>query len=173
MELFLSPSGRIDQPTYWRAVLILAGISTALWVLTAYVNPIIFMLGFLFWWPWIAVHAKRLHDANQTGWITVGLIVGAFVLYFVLAGLFAGLIGDPQKTAALQAELESAQSSQDLGAMMETLSLMMQDQLLPTLLTLFAMTGIIGAVMGLFKTDPNDNEYGPGPGGSASADLFE
>lgn len=173
MELFLSPSGRIDQPTYWRAVLILAGISAGLWVLSAYVNAFIFMLGIFFWWPWIAVHAKRLHDANQTGWITVGVIVGAIVLYFVLGGLFANFVGDPARVVEIQEEMEDTQRTQDIDEMFNLLNEMMRVQLLPTLLNLFAMTGIIGAVMGLFKTDPNDNEYGPGPGGSASADLFE
>ena len=37
MELFLTPNGRIDQPTYWRAVLILFGISAALSAISAFV----------------------------------------------------------------------------------------------------------------------------------------
>jgi len=66
MELFLTPNGRIDQPTYWRAVLILLGISAALSVVSAFVSPFFGFLGLLFIWPWIAVHVKRFHDAGKT-----------------------------------------------------------------------------------------------------------
>jgi len=39
MTLLFSPNGRIDQPTYWRAVLMLLGISAALSVISAFVSP--------------------------------------------------------------------------------------------------------------------------------------
>lgn len=164
MNLYLNPNGRIDQPTYWQGAIVLAVISALLWLLSAFVNPFFFMLGFIFWWPWIAVHVKRLHDANLTGWIVLGLIVGAIVLYFIIGSVIGLVMGTPDQVIELQAELDDAQRSQDIDLMMQTLTQMMRVQLLPTVLTLFALTGAIGLIMGFLKTDPNDNQYGPGPG---------
>ena len=65
MELFLSPNGRIDQPTYWRAVLILFGASSLITLLSIYVVGAIGLLSFGVIWGWIAVHAKRFHDNGK------------------------------------------------------------------------------------------------------------
>jgi hypothetical protein len=44
-----------------------------------------------------------------------------------------------------------------------------QASLMPSILSTAIVTGVVGAVMGLFKTDPNDNQYGPGPAGASVA----
>ena len=83
MQLFLTPNGRIDQATYWRAVLILLGISAALSVVSAFVSPFLGIAGLLFIWPWIAVHVKRLHDSNKSGWLTIAIVVLAVVVSMI------------------------------------------------------------------------------------------
>lgn len=174
MELFLSPNGRIDQPTYWRAVLILFGISAVLSVISAFVSPFLGFVGILFIWPWIAVHVKRFHDSGKTGWLTVAMVLLAIVASFVLAAFLPGLFGIDQ--VALQQEMErqieqAAASGNPAAAMsvaMEASKAAAQAQLLPSILSTLIVTGVVGAVMGLFKTDPNDNQYGPGPAGASS-----
>ncbi|OZB12791.1 MAG: hypothetical protein B7X53_17485 [Hyphomonas sp. 34-62-18] len=174
MELYLTPNGRIDQPTYWRAVLVLFGISAALSVVSAYVSPFIGFAGILFIWPWIAVHVKRFHDAGKTGWLTVAMVVLAVVVSFVLAAFLPGLFGvDPAAMQEeMQREIEQAASSGNpaaaMSVAMEASKKASQAQLLPGILSTLIVTGVVGAVMGLFKTDPNDNQYGPGPGGASS-----
>ncbi len=174
MQLFLSPNGRIDQPTYWRAVIILFVISAVISVISAFVSPFLGFAGILFIWPWIAVHVKRFHDAGKTGWLTVAMVVLAVVVSFVLALFVPALFGIDQ--AALQAEMQreieqAASSGNPAAAMtvaMEASRQAAQAQLIPSLVSTLIVTGIVGAVMGMFKTDLNDNQYGPGPGGATS-----
>lgn len=175
MELFLSPNGRIDQPTYWRAVLILFGISAALNVVSAFVSPFLGFAGILFIWPWIAVHVKRFHDSGKTGWLVLAVIVLAFILSWVLGLVLPGLFGVDQAAlqAEMQREIEQASASGNPAAAM-TVAMdatrdISQRMLLPGLIQGVIMTGLIGVFMGaLNKTDPNDNQYGPGPVGASS-----
>lgn len=174
MELFLSPNGRIDQPTYWRAVIILFGISAVLSLISAFVSPFLGFIGIIFIWPWIAVHVKRFHDSGKTGWLTVAMVLLAIIVSIVLATFLPGLFGVDQ--AALQADMErqieqAAASGNPAAAMsvaMEASKAAAQAQLVPSLVSSLIVTGVVGAVMGLFKTDPNDNQYGPGPAGASS-----
>jgi uncharacterized membrane protein YhaH (DUF805 family) len=173
MQLFFSPNGRIDQPTYWRAVLILFGISAALSVVSAYGSPFLGFVSIIFIWPWIAVHAKRFHDAGKTGWLTLAMIVLAIIVSAIAGYILPGLFG--VDVASMQREMEENMedylSSNDPGAamayVMQESKRMSQAQLLPSILATGIVTGVVGFVMSLFKTDPNDNQYGPAPGGAA------
>ncbi len=176
MELFLTPNGRIDQPTYWRAVLILLGISIAMSVISAFVSPFLGFASLLFIWPWIAVHVKRFHDSGKTGWITIAIVVLAMIVSMILGFVLPGLFGVDQFALQqdMQQEIERASSSGDpsaaISAAMEASKRVAQAQLLPSLVSTALVTGIVGAVMGAInKTDPNDNQYGPGPGGASVA----
>jgi uncharacterized membrane protein YhaH (DUF805 family) len=174
MDLLFSPNGRIDQPTYWRAVLILFGISAVLTVVSAYVSPFLGFASIIFIWPWIAVHVKRFHDAGKTGWLTLAMIVLAIVVSaiasFVLPGLFGVDVASMQRE--MEENMEDYLSSNDPGAamayVMQESKRISQAQLLPSILSTGIVTGVIGFVMSLFKTDPNENQYGPGPGGAAT-----
>jgi len=173
MGLLFSPNGRIDQPTYWQAVLILFGISAALSVVSAFVSPMLGIIGIIFIWPWIAVHVKRFHDAGKTGWLVLAMIVLAVVVSWIANMVLTPLFGID--VAAMQREMEENMedflSSNDPGAamayVMQESKRMSQVQLLPNILSTGIVTGVVGFAMSLFKTDPNDNQYGPGPGGAA------
>ncbi|MFN7054191.1 DUF805 domain-containing protein [Hyphomonas sp.] len=171
MELYLNPNGRIDQQTYWQAVLVLFGISAAITLLSAFVNPFFGLLSFIFAWPWIAVHVKRFHDAGKTGWLTLALVALGMVLSFLLGALLPGLFGvnTAELEAELQRDLSRAQAQGDLDAIMSATTASLQQvgqaQLIPSIVSTGIMTAIFGTIMGMLKTDPNDNQYGPGPGG--------
>lgn len=165
MELFLTPNGRIDQSTYWRGVIILAVISIVLSFLSAYVMPFIGILGILFIWPWIAIHVKRLHDNGKTGWLVIAVIVGAIIVSFILGMILNPLLG--ANPAALQAEMNEAAQSGDLGAVMDMTKSMQRAQLLPSAITTALVTAIVGFGMSMLKTEPTDNQYGPVPAGGA------
>ncbi|MCA8902543.1 MAG: DUF805 domain-containing protein [Hyphomonas sp.] len=167
MELYFSPNGRISQGTYWRGVITLFVISAVLSAVAAYVSPFIGFLGIIFIWPWIALHVKRFHDAGKTGWLTLAMVVLAFIVSFVVGMLLMGAFG--VDAASMQQEMmedmESMQSSGDPGAVMayamEQSKKMAQKQLIPNLLSSGIVTAAIGFVMSLFKSDPADNQYGP------------
>ncbi|MEH6409690.1 MAG: DUF805 domain-containing protein [Hyphomonas sp.] len=171
MNLYLSPNGRIDQSTYWRGVIILFVISTVLSVVSAYASPFLGMLGIVFIWPWIVLHVKRFHDADMTGWVTVGMVVLAIVLSMVLGLILPGLFGVDTMAMSEQMtrDMEDMAASNDPGAMiaatMEATKKMAQAQLLPNILSTAIVTGVVGFVMSLFKSTPGTNKFGPPPGG--------
>lgn len=171
MELFLTPNGRIDQPTYWRAVWILFAISCALTALSAFVSPFLGMLSLIMIWPWIAVHVKRFHDSGKTGWLTVAIVVLAIVVSFIASAALLGAFGvnSIEAQMEMQRQIEDSASSDPstaITAAMEATKQMAQAQLIPSLLSTAIVTAVVGFVMGLInKTDPNENQYGPGPGG--------
>ncbi len=170
MELFFSPNGRIDQPTYWRAVWILFGASAVISILSIYLTGIIGLLSLVVMWCWIAIHAKRFHDNGKTGWYMLAIILMAGIVSLVLGMFVPGLFGFDQ--AAYQEEVNEAMSGGGFVAMMQVVNEGQRETMIPSIVSSAILTGIIGAVMGLFKTDPNDNQYGPGPAGSTSADVF-
>jgi uncharacterized membrane protein YhaH (DUF805 family) len=167
MELFLTPNGRIDQPTYWRGVLILAGVSTAITLAATYVSMAIGLLALATAWGWIALHAKRLHDNNKSGWFMLILIVVAAISNNIFNGILVGMTGFDM--AEYEREVAEASSGGDFGALMSLMSEAQKATMLPNIVTLFITTGILGGIMSLFKTDANDNKYGPGPAGASVA----
>lgn len=177
MNLYLSPNGRIDQPTYWRGVITLFVVSTVLSVISAYVSPFLGVLGLIVVWPWIVLHVKRFHDADQTGWITIGMVVLAIILSVVLGFILPGLFG--VDTAAMSEQMardmEDMASSNDPGAVlaatMDATKEMTRAQLLPNIVSTAIVTGMIGFVMSLFKSTPGTNKFGP-PSGGPAADTF-
>ncbi len=177
MNLYLSPNGRIDQPTYWRGVITLFVISAVLTAISAYSSPFLGILSLVVVWPWIVLHVKRFHDADKTGWITIGMVVLSIVLSMVLGNIVLGLFG--VDTLAMQEQLtrdmEDMASSNDPGAViaatMEAAKKMAQAQLAPNIVSTAIVTGVIGFVMSLFKSTPGTNRFGP-PSGEAAADTF-
>lgn len=168
MEFYFSPNGRIEQPAYWRGVWILFAVSTAVTVLATFVSGIFGFLSLGVMWVWIALHAKRFHDNGKTGWYMLLMILVAAVVGFVLGLFLPALFGFD--AAAYNAELESAMGGRGgFAAVMEAMNEAQRATFLPSVLTTAITTGTIGAIMGLFKTDPNDNQYGPGPAGASVA----
>lgn len=163
MNLFLSPNGRIDQSAYWRGALILFAISAVLTAASAYVSVAISFLGVIFIWPWIAIHVKRFHDAGKTGWLTLAMVVLAIVVSAIAGLVLTPLLGG--NVEALQEEMtqEMMNMSDDPGAMikvtMDYTKMISQAQLVPSILSTGVVTGVVGAVMGLFKSDPAPNQY--------------
>lgn len=170
MELFLTPNGRIDQPTYWRAVLILFAASAVISILSVYVNGIFGLLTLGVIWAWIAVHAKRFHDNGKSGWYMLLLILVAAILNLVLGGILPSLFGFDQ--AAYNEEMTQAMSDGGFASVVEVLNTGQRATMIPGILGTLIVTGILGAIMSLFKTDPNDNQYGPGPGGAGAGVSF-
>lgn len=176
MDLFLSPNGRIDQPTYWRGAVILLAISVAISAVSAYVSPFIGFIGILFIWPWIAIHVKRFHDSGKSGWLTIAVVVAAMVISLILGAILPGLFGVDMAgmQADMQSEIEDVTSGGDPSEMMSVMTdwtkRIAQAQFLPNIVSTAMVTGLIGLLMGVInKTDPNANKFGPGPTGSTFA----
>ena len=167
MALYFSPNGRIAQSTYWQGVIVLLVISVILTVLSAYSSPFIGFLSILLIWPWIAVHVKRFHDAGKTGWLTVAMVVLAFIVSLVAGLILPPLFGVDMAgmQAEMQRDMQDMAASNDPAAMMaatmEHSRRIAQASLLPNILASVLSVGVVGFVMGLFKSDPVENQYGP------------
>ncbi|KCZ52107.1 DUF805 domain-containing protein [Hyphomonas pacifica] len=167
MALYLSPNGRIAQSTYWQGVIVLLVLSVLISALSAYASPFVGFLSLLLIWPWIAVHVKRFHDAGKTGWLTVAMVVLAIIVSFVAGLILPPLFGVDMAglQAEMQRDMEDMAASNDPAAMMaatmEHSRRIAQASLIPNILASVLSVGVVGIVMGLFKSDPNENQYGP------------
>lgn len=109
------PNGTISKSGFAvaAAILIVAGLITdALGVTTPMLGPLLFFIGILFAYCWVALWIKRFHEAGTSGWWTVlvvlvWLIIESVVGFSVIMGagfdpsIFAS--GDP---AAIEAAME-------------------------------------------------------------------
>ena len=111
VNLFISPSGRINRAKFWIAILIFtvinmlsagmalaAGDNTSLVILNGILSLLIAASGIL-------VGIKRLHDRNKPGWwvllywvapvvmLSIGLAVGSDTLVVSILGFLALAIG--------------------------------------------------------------------------------
>lgn len=166
MNLLFNPNGRIDQPTYWRAVLILFAASTAVTVLSTYVSGIVGLLSLVVMWCWIAIHAKRFHDNGKTGWLQLFVILFAWLVLYVLQLFLAPLVGGDIEAASSAMSDALSGSSPDFQAFFSAAREAAKASMVPEIISTLIATGLIGLVMSLFKTDPEDNVHGPGPAGS-------
>ena len=142
--LFLTSSGRLGQKDFWIAFLILvvanivAGLIPLLGQLVA--------LALIF--PMVCITAKRLHDFGKSGWLAaVPYVIGAVILVVggVLGGMglmLGGLFGDGAGAAAALGGL-------GVIALMSFLA--------------FAASLAFLLWVGLSRSDPEPNAYGPPP----------
>jgi uncharacterized membrane protein YhaH (DUF805 family) len=99
-RIAFDPRGRIGRATFWRyAVLGIGGVELLLQALfeIAQVRPTLAsaLINALLAWPVIAIHAKRWHDRDRSGWWVAWLLVPAIGIVYTLvaAGLRRGTPG--------------------------------------------------------------------------------
>jgi uncharacterized membrane protein YhaH (DUF805 family) len=150
-NLFLNANGRIGQKDFWIGFLILfvGGFILGLIPILGMIVSIVLI------YPWVCLFSKRLHDFGKTGWLAaVPFAIGvvAMVLMMVMGG--AAMFG--------------AASGTNAGA--------------GSAMAAFGMIGILGLVcfaayvafvlwVGLSKSDPGTNQYGPPPVSGAPATI--
>ena len=92
--LFLSPKGRIKRLPYLLGILPLAVISHYSSFIIKIENPsillslILFFLIMIVLWSFWALHIKRLHDVNLSGWFSLLVLIPGINFFFVLFLLF-------------------------------------------------------------------------------------
>ncbi|MEQ9506950.1 MAG: DUF805 domain-containing protein [Hyphomonas sp.] len=154
-DVLFKPNGRIEAGQFWAgwAVLVVTNIILNF-------IPILNILGyFVLIYVGVCVYGKRLHDMGRTAWI----VAIPWGLGFIL-----GIIGFFQAAPAIMEVYESdPQSLEDPMLAFEV----MRPFFINVGLGMLVWLGLTIWV-GTGKSDPNENQYGPGPGGSVSADPF-
>jgi len=158
-DVLFNPQGRISPAAFQRAALILIGIGFVLNILPAISLALgmLSTLGLLLIYPWVVIWVKRLHDAGQSGWLFLAVLVAWFIVGWIVSmivfTLFAG-------NAAV-----SASGAQDFSAMMQQMSSASRATAVPNAIAgaLIAFGFVWGANM-LLKSQPEANQYGPPPG---------
>jgi uncharacterized membrane protein YhaH (DUF805 family) len=143
-DLFLSFEGRIGRTHFWIGFALLFGVS----FLLQFIPVIGQLVGLLLLWPQVAIHAKRLHDFGRTAL----LMLVPFVVTIVCI-VAAAVTGGAAIFAAMRQNNNDALAQGAAGA-----GLLIIFLVLPFLVALGFLLWV-----GLTRSDPGENRYGPPP----------
>ena len=160
-HILFSPNGRISQNEYWLGMLVVV-------LANLFLAPLPFIGGLVFlglFYVGAVVSAKRLHDADKTGWIH--LIPWAISLSLLGFGVvaaggaalapFLDVVGTPGGWDMLESGDLSPQATAQLvsGGILAAGGLLL-------FWSLSALTWLVYTVwVGVLASDPADNVYGP------------
>jgi uncharacterized membrane protein YhaH (DUF805 family) len=143
---YFSPNGRVGRQLFWLCL-------APLWVVarTRSHLPIVgTLIGLLLIYPWVCVYAKRLHDIGRTGWWTILPMVLAFAAKWTvvlgIAPVFYAELGPPTAYRWLWFTVAVLVNAAYLGAVLW---------------------------IGVTKSAPGLNRFGPPPGKTTSQAMAE
>jgi len=169
MKLFFSLSGRLDQKVFWKAaiLLIIIGVIGALLPLINFKLSMAFMIvSLITLWCWIAIWAKRYHDAGKSGWMAlIPVCIFIFLIFavsFVLSSQF-GMSGEEK--LLFEEKIQDAAAANNMSAVwamtMEVSEFEAKKNAIPSAIA----SGLLGLIFVwlfnnvLIKSDPNKNQY--------------
>ena len=148
--VLFDPNGRIGQQPFWIGVLVILACNLII--------PVIPIIGWLAplvaIWIGIAVYGKRLHDAGKTAWLHA-IPWAINIAVTVVAGVMFG-------AGAFQLILDASQNDEPSGASIAGLLAASGGALFVLLLGTLVWIGYT-IWLGLLKSDPGANTYGPAP----------
>ncbi len=160
-HILFSPNGRISQNEYWLGMLIVVAANLFLTPLP-FVGGLIF-LGLIY--VGAVVPAKRLHDADKTGWIhlipwAISLSLLGFGVVAAGSAALAPFLDIVWKPGGWEM-LESGDLSPQATAQLVSGGLLAAGGLL-LFWSLSALTWLVYTIwVGTLGADPEDNVYGP------------
>lgn len=164
-RVFLNPNGRLGPEEFQKAALILIGIGFVLNILPAIslVFGALGILGLLLIYPWVCLWSKRLHDAGQSGWMTLVVFLVWIVINWVVGGIIGILFaGD------IAADL-STSNSDSMGSMFDAITQASRATLVPSAISgAIVSFGVVYVANMMLKSEPGTNKYGP-PSGSGQS----
>jgi uncharacterized membrane protein YhaH (DUF805 family) len=176
-SLFFSPQGRIGAGPFWQGVIILLIIGCGLNVLAAYGPPAQFLpialvaalISLFLIYPSLCVYGKRLHDAGQSAWWFVVILIGGGIVSSILGNVAAGMLLGDQMTQ-LQTQIQESTAGGEIGPeFFMLLRRSIQLQLVPSLGSSVLVSLVIAFIVGSLKSDPAENRFGPPTTGAAGA----
>lgn len=165
-NLLFSPEGRIGPIEFRKGAVILLAANFFLW-LSWYVNfgigMLVGLVSFAFIYCWACLFVKRFHDAGKSGgFFALVLLIFMIVAYLVSNVLLVALSPDIMSMMAdLQDNLDP--NDPDLEYMMDAYTKIFKAIAIPFAIGyLLTGAGLAFVTNKILKSDPNDNQYGPG-----------
>lgn len=162
--LFFNPQGRISKARFQMGALVLIGLAFVLSLVPLLLSgpallPVIAVLSLIeivMIYCWVALWVKRLHQAGQTGWLTV-LIGFGWVLISSVVEMLVTLSVNPDLLTM------SAESANMMEAIRQSLDAAREIAL--PLAVASAVTGLIVvfALNALLPSQSGENKFGPPP----------
>lgn len=150
-DVLFKPNGRIQAGQFWMGwgILVVANI------VSNFIPILNFLLYFGLIYVGVCVYGKRLHDMGKSAWLVaipwgIGLVLGIVGIVLSMPALMILADGDPRAMEDPVAVY---------GAMGPFLACVGVGMLVWLGLTIW---------VGTAASDPNDNQYGPGPAGASS-----
>jgi uncharacterized membrane protein YhaH (DUF805 family) len=160
---FFNPQGRMSKGQFQAAflVLVVLGFINALSPLVPgaaaamAVGSLSFFVGLVIAYMWVAIWIKRLHNGNITGWMTILIVFGWFIISMVISTTI-------QIVMAPEAFAPSSGGSfaEIMAASQETA----RQVAVPSAIAGAVVSGVYAFLLNaVLKTDPEENRFGPAP----------
>lgn len=170
-HVFFNTQGRLSPRTFGQGYIILTGLVVILTVLGLVITPEFSNLQIALFFPYLCVFGKRLHDAGQSAWLWLAILV-VWVLMNGIATMVLMQVMTPQ-TYVMYTELVEAMisattmSPEELQAKAQLVARM---SAVPNLAGYLISAAIVGFVAYSLRSDPKPNRHGPPASGSGRSD---
>lgn len=167
MTSLFSPNGRTSPGDFQTAAFVLMGVSFVLALLpltgSGALMGVATLVGLIMIYPWVVLWRKRLHDAGQSGWM--------FLLILVIYLIISTIVSQVVTTLFAGDMAQAMQEVTSFSQIMEAQSMIAQELALPNAISslVVSLIIVIGANM-ILKSDPAENRYGLPTGAPAAAE---
>jgi uncharacterized membrane protein YhaH (DUF805 family) len=177
VNLLFNPQGRIGPGEFWRGFLILLVVGIAINVVALYLAPPVMAIGIsliaiLLIYPSLCVYGKRFHDAGKSAWNYLFVLIGGIILVAIATAVVNNMVATDLAADIQERIREESQSGQASFARIMELSMELQRaRFIPAMLVQLTITFVIGYIVSILKSDPDENRFGPPPGAAAASQL--
>jgi len=156
-SLLFSFKGRINASQLLRGFIVVIIISFILGMIPYFSIDLWWLssFGIVLIWPWLALFAKRYHDAGKSGWLALLPLVVSFAINFGVGQVLSKMI--PIDTSASE---EMAASGDVGGAMTAAIEASMPHIIPGAIAGVVITLAIVFLFNAMIKSDPEENQFG-------------
>jgi uncharacterized membrane protein YhaH (DUF805 family) len=166
MSVLFAPNGRISPSQFQTGALVLLGIGFVMALLSLTGNTAMMgvqtLVGLVLIYPWVVLWRKRLHDSGKTGWFLLLIILVWFILSMIVGQVVTMMFAGDM--------MQAMEDVTGFSQMMQAQAQLAQELALPNAISslVVGLIVVFGA-NAILKSDPQENRYGPPPGGEGAA----
>lgn len=166
MSVLFAPNGRISPSQFQTGALMLLGIGFVMALLSLTGNTAMMgvqtLVGLVLIYPWVVLWRKRLHDSGKTGWFLLLIILVWFILSMIVGQVVTMMFAGDM--------MQAMEDVTGFSQMMQAQAQLAQELALPNAISslVVGLIVVFGA-NAILKADPQENRYGPPPGGEGAA----